>query len=66
MSRALVIRSAIFIFGVVPLMVLLDVVGAAANVAGTSLIVYTAVGTCCLGNYLTKHPIEISTRSARR
>lgn len=64
--QRIVIRSAIFILGVVPLAILLHVVGAASDIAGTAVIVYTAAGTCYFGNYLTKHADEIPTRSARR
>jgi hypothetical protein len=62
----LVIRSTVFLLGVVPLMVLLHRTEAGPGIAWAAVLIYEIAGCCYLAHYCVKHEDEIPTRSARR
>jgi hypothetical protein len=64
--RGLLVRTAVFVLGAIPLVSLIHALDMHADMAGLSVIVYTLVGSSYLAHYCIKHEDEIPTRSTRR
>ena len=65
MVRGLMIRSAVFLFGAIPLTSALHIFDASPEFAGLAVILYAAAGGNYLAYYCVKHQDEIPTRSER-
>jgi hypothetical protein len=63
--RGLIIRFAVYLVGVVPLLPGLKALGFGVDVLGMTVILYAAAGGCYFGAYCVKHADEIPTRSSR-
>ncbi len=66
MSRGMTIRTALFLFGALPLVSLIHLFDVPPDVGGLAVILYAAAGGNYLGRYLVMHEGEVPSRPTRR